>query len=255
MPDVIEAGDLLWPLLSACGDDGPDGVDADDWATAQAVAIDWVWALSGRKFGTWDVVFRPEWSIPVARAPRNYVLGEGDGRRPYPVGAFLTGKPLYSVPLPGPVVSVEAVLVDGATLASSAYEVIGDQLVRLDGSSWYRYQNTTLPTTDVGTWQISYTRGVAVPTGGQRAAGVLACEQAKRISGDKSCRLPNNTTSVTRNGTTVSLDAKQPQQGFTTLAEVDQWCRLVNPNGRQSAPQVWSPDLYPNLLRPIPSNV
>lgn len=252
MADIITAGDMQWPLSDTPTQ--PADVSDDQWALAQQIAIDWIWGLSGRQFGQWNVVFRPEWTIPVARSPRNYVLGEGIYGRGLPAVSFDPNKPLHHAPLPGPVVSVTSVMVDGVTLPSTAYELNGDTLLRVDGGQWYRYQDTTQPDTAAGTWQISYLRGVAVPAGGQYAAAVLAHEEARRMSGDTKCRLPNNTSTVARNGATVSLDAKQPQQGFTTLREVDQWCRIVNPNGRQQAPQVWSPDLDPALLRPIPTD-
>lgn len=255
MADLITAGDLQWPLYSPCGDDGPDcggKVTPDIWTMAKQVAIEWVWALSGRKFGTFSITFRPEWTIPVATSPRHYVLGDCGG---YPFDAFAVDKPLTSAPLPGPVVSVEQVMVDGSILATSAYEVVGNDLVRVDGGVWPRFQDVTDPTTETGTWQVTYTRGVAVPSGGQLAAGVLACEEAKRLVGDTACQLPNNTSNVTRNGVTVNLDAKQPQMGFTTLRGVDQWVRTVNPSGRTDDPIVWSPDLDPNRLRPIPTSV
>lgn len=251
MADLIVAGDLQWPLYSPCGDGGPQSASPEIWAMAQAVAIEWVWALSGRKFGTYPVTFRPEWTIPVATSPRHYVLGDRGG---YPFDSFAVDKPLTVAPLPGPVISVEQVMVNGAVLASTAYKVVGDELHRIDGGVWPRFQDITDPTTAAGTWQVTYTRGVAVPSGGQLAAGLLACEEAKRIAGDTTCKLPNNATNVARAGVTVNLDAMQLQKGFTGLRGVDQWCRTVNPYGRTDEPQVWSPDLDPNRLRPVPSS-
>lgn len=234
---------MQWPITV----DQPDDSSPDQWALAKAIAVDWVWALSGRKFGQWDVAFRPEWTRPPA----------GCGCWP-PSDLGFTGwvpqpsTPVTSTTLPGPVASVTQVLINDAPFASGGYTLIGDDLIRTDGGSWPAYQDTALPVTADKTWQITYLRGLPVPLAGQYAAGVLAREQVKRMNGDKTCRLPNNTTAVTRNGTSVSLDAKQPQLGFTNLQEVDQWCRLVNPKGRQSEPQVWSPDLDPSLRRPIP---
>lgn len=251
MSDVITAGPIQWPINSPMGADGPDNLPAGIWELAQSIAVDWVWALSGRRFGQFAVSFRPEWTIPVSPSPRNYVLDSGY-RRNYPVAGFATTKPLHNAPLPGPVVSVTSVTVDGAPLATSAYEVNGDDLIRVDGGQWYAYQDTTLPATDVGTWVIAYVRGRPVPIGGQVAAGVLAYEEALRLTGNAKCRLPNNTSTVQRQGVTVNLDAMQLQQGFTGLREVDQWCRQVNPTGSADSPSIWSPDLDPARLPPIP---
>lgn len=247
MGDLIVAGDLQWAIDSPCGDTGPDGVSDEQWARAQAVAVEWLWAQAGRKYGTWTVVFRPEWTDPVRR-PRGWPLVFD-----LPDRAWASTKPVTSVTLPGPAVSVDEVLVDGAVLSSSAYLLEpGNQLVRTDGGTWYPYQDTTKPSTDARTWQISYVRGVTVPAAGQYAAGVLACDEARRMLND-SCRLPNNTTSVQRAGKTVSLDAKQLQQGYTGLREVDQWLRTVNPKNRPGDPVVWSPDIDPYRMPPIPS--
>lgn len=251
MADILTAGDIQWPIITPDGaDTAPQDLTADQWTLAQALAVDWVWGLSGRKFGQWNIVFRPEWTIPVARSPRHTVLSGPDWPGAYPVRPITSSRLIYRAPLPGPAVSVAAVLVDGATLNPSAYELNDDTLIRVDGGSWYRSQDTTLPTTDVGTWQVSYLRGQSVPVGGQLAAGILAYEYAKRFAGEPTCKLPANTTTVARNGSTISLDAMQLQKGFTGIRDVDQWCRIVNPNGRQSAPTVWSPDLDPNMLRP-----
>lgn len=248
MADILTASDIQWPIIAPDGE-SEDGAGSP-WDTAQKLAVDWVWGLSGRKFGQWTITFRPEWTIPVARASRHMVLSGPDWPGAYPVRPITSSRLIYRAPLPGPAVSVSEVLVDGSALPSSAYELNDDTLIRVDGQAWYRSQDTTLPTSDVGTWQITYLRGVPVPTGGQVAAGILAAEYVKALTGDKSCRLPNNTTSVSRNGVAVSLDALQLQKGFTGIREVDQWCRIVNPKGRQQPPTVWSPDLDPGMLRP-----
>lgn len=254
MPPVISAGPVQWAIDPPCGATGPDGATAPQWTRAQALASNWLWVLSGRKYGLRTVVFRPEWTIPVAPSVRNYVLGDGY-RHSYtdPTGLVtVTNKPVLSAPLPGPVNSVTAVEVDGVVLPGSAWQINGNNLLRVDGGQWYRYQDTTLPITAVGTWQVTYVRGVPVPADGQWAAGVLACELAKAMVNSKECRLPNNTQTVARAGTTISLDAKQLQQGYTGIREVDQWARLVNPKNHQSDPVVWSPDLDPGRLPPIP---
>lgn len=233
MTSLIEAGPLLWDVESPCGE-GPDGTDASQWARAQALAVEWVWALSGRKYGLRSVVFRPEWTTPVA----------GHHHRSH--------LPVRS-PLPGPVDEISEVLVDGQVLDPAAWQQQGDDLVRIDGHAWYPFQNVGHPTTEVGTWQVTYLRGVSVPESGQWAVGTLACELLKAIQGEK-CRLPSNVQTVARNGVSISLDAKQLQLGFTTLTDVDQWCRMVNPKQHQSDPCVWSPDLDPSMLPPIHSH-
>lgn len=253
MPDLITAGDIQWDVDSPCGDTGPDGLNSPEkWARAQALAVQWVWALSGRRFGLADVVFRPEWTDPIARRHCWPGVIAGDlaylGQLPW-----MATKPVKSAPLPGPVQSVTGVLVNGSAVSSGGYMAVRNQLIRTDGGTWPAYQDITHPVSADGTWQITYVRGLNVPAGGAYAAGVLACELAKGMCGDKTCRLPANAQSVARNGVSISLDASQLQKGYTTIREVDQWCRQVNPNGRPEQPTVWSPDLDPNLLPPIPA--
>lgn len=249
---ILTAGELQWEVDPPCGDEGPDGVTPEQWDRAQALAVEWVWALSGRRYGVVEVDYRPEWTIPIRR-DRCWPTADFLGYMP---SLFTGSRPLTNAPLPGPVVQVTGVMVNGSAVSSGAYIVQRGQLVRTDGGVWPTYQDTTKPLTDDGTWQISYTRGLPVPAGGQWAVGVLACELAKGMcSSDGKCRLPSNTISVARNGTNISLDAKQLQKAFTTLTEVDQWCRQVNPNGQQQAPFVWSPDVDPDRLPPIPTSV
>lgn len=220
---------------------------------AQALAVNWLWALSGRKYGLVDVVFRPEWTNPVQGC------GDRGGYWEWPSFIINTTPTTTAIALlPGPVGEVTAVEVDGAVLDPSKYQVNRDQLIRVDGGTWYAFQDTTQPTTAFGSWQISYTRGTPVPPDGQFAAGVLACELAKAMlpPGSKnSCRLPSNATQVARNGTSISLDALQLQKGFTGLYEVDQWCRLVNPNGLMQESSVWSPDTDTTRLPAIPTAI
>lgn len=252
MGSVITAGDLQWEVDSPCGDAGPDGCSTTQWTRAKALAANWLWALSGRKYGLVDVTFRPEWTIPVLVPPRPFALRGPDywpRRATPPISKHIT-----SAPLPGPVMSVTSVQLGSVVLDASAYTLIDGELVRVDGGVWPAYQSTATPMGADGTWEIVYVRGVPVPADGQWAAGVLACEMAQAMIGNKNCRLPNNTQTVARNGTTISLDAKQLQQGYTGIREVDQWCRMVNPKGHQSEPMVWSPDLDPGRF-PAPPRV
>lgn len=247
MASLISADALSWPSVPGeCGSSGPEGVSAAQWATAKATAAGWLWALSGRRFGTWVVRFRPEWTVPAPRPCAPWFSPYAAVRPPVTAGNV--------APLPGPVQEVSEVLLDGAVLDPSLYEVQGDRLVRIDGGTWPAFQDTTKPLTAAGTWQITYTRGAPVPPGGQAAAGVLACEIAAAMIPGGKCRLPANTQTVARNGVTVSMDAKQVQLGFTGLAVVDQWVRTVNPKLRPADPVVWSPDLDPALLPAIPTS-
>jgi hypothetical protein len=249
---LIDATDFDWPIVAGpCGSGGPDGVTQQQWAAAQEAAVTWLWSLSGRRFGTWTVVWRPEWTNrPPARPWR---LGGAFGWPTPAACAVATGPMLATDPavtvLPGPVVDVTEVLVDGAALDSDAWTVQDDELIRTDGQPWPLSQDTTLPATETGTWQVTYTRGRPVPSGGQVAAGQLACEIAAALVPGGDCALPANVTSVVRNGVTISKQIDQLNLGFTGLFAVDQWARTVNPQTLPSEPDVWTPDLDPSTWR------
>jgi hypothetical protein len=150
--------------------------------------------------------------------------------------------------LPGPVSSVEQVVIDGGILDPLAYRVDNRSLlVRLDGRSWPTCQalgSPSAPGTGVpGTWQVTYTRGTPVPMGGQIAAGVLACELAKAACRDASCQLPQRVQSITRQGVTVAiLDAFDDiDTGHTGIWIIDSWVASMT---KPSLPSlVRSPDL------------
>ncbi|WP_375483323.1 hypothetical protein [uncultured Jatrophihabitans sp.] len=249
MSSLIDATDFEWPVVAGpCGADGPANITPEQWAAVQDAAVRWLWSLSGRQFGTWTVVWRPEWTNPP---PRPVGCGLGSYARAL-TGTGLAADPARAAAdprvtvLPGPVVDVSEVRLAGAVLPSSGYEMQGDRLVRIDGQAWPRSQDTTLVATQAGTWQVTYTRGRPVPAGGQVAAGILACELAAAILGN-TCKLPANVTSVVRNGVTINRQLDQLILGFTGLSAVDQWARQVNPKARPSDSAVWSPDLDPNL--------
>jgi hypothetical protein len=254
---LIEASNFDWPIIDGpCGPDGPEGVTYDQWVAAREAAVRWLWALSGRQFGTWTVTFRPEWTqpFPVSRLPWGYRDGLGltpwlSGQGMLPGGSCGAARPAgvqgKRITLPGPVLEVIEVTVDGSALPPESYALQGDDLVRMDGEDWPASQDVTAVEGDLGTWQVTYRRGQDVPQAGRVAAGVLVCELAKAMVGND-CELPINTTQVTRGGVTVSLD--ELTQGFTGLALVDQWARSVNPNGLRQPPIVWSPDLDSSLL-------
>lgn len=108
--------------------------------------------------------------------------------------------------LPGPVVSVSSVKVNGAVLDPSAYWVRDNRwLTRSDGGNWALTQDFTQPDDSNNTWSVTYEKGVVVPVGGQIAAGTLACELAKAYAQDASCALPSRMQSVSREGVDVAI--------------------------------------------------
>lgn len=151
------------------------------------------------------------------------------------------GAPLDELELPGPVAKVNAVYIDGAVFTEWAL-YNSDTLVRTDGEDWPGCQHLDRELTDEGTWAVDYVRGVPVPEGGKRAAGLLACELAKLCTGDKTCRIPANVTSVTRDGVSFTFDPNEfYAQGKTGIPAIDLWLSAVNPGHMREPSGVYTP--------------
>ena len=122
----------------------------------------------------------------------------------------------------------------------------GQWLVRTDGDCWPQCQDFD---TDAGDtfFQVTYFKGIPVPSVLAQAAGELACEWAKSCLGAP-CRLPQRVTSLSRQGVSVSLpDVSQLlEHGLTGVPTVDQLIRSFNPYGLTSAMGIASPDWPPS---------
>lgn len=152
--------------------------------------------------------------------------------------------------LPGPAAAVLSVTVDGEVIDPATYRIDnGIWLVRTRETSdeanppcWPEFQDYNV---DSGnhTFIITYQQGLPVPAPLQRAGGELASEYAKACLG-LPCRLPSRTTSIARQGVTISLTDVNVllEKGLTGVATVDQLIRTYNPSGLVSALRVSSPD-------------
>lgn len=238
-------------------------LDPEVTARALRIATGIIWAASGRRYGICSATIRPcrdtgscDWAslgmTPwVWGAPASY-FG--------PASPFVTDPwcrscgdscgchALEEVRLPhSRVRSVTQVLIDGAPLEPSAYRV--DEygwLVRLDGGKWPSCQDLELPTTEAGTWEISYTYGTPVPEGGKWAVERYACELAKASVGME-CELPERVQTITRQGITVSFVDSMDflAKGRTGLAPVDAWLASVNKHGLARRSRMYRVDQPP----------
>src|SRR5690606_26066328 len=104
-------------------------------------------------------------------------------------------------------------------------------LVRIDGG---RFRSP---------WEITFLQGEVVPPGGGLVAGILACEYAKALCNDNSCRLPKRVTTVTRQGLTMAMldNFLDLEKGYTGIREIDDWVTTQNKPKRPSL--VTSPDV------------
>lgn len=131
------------------------------------------------------------------------------------------------VDLPGPVVSVSEVSIYGEVLDPSTYQVENYRyLRRLDGE-WPREVTVT------------YMQGFDPPAGAASVVAELACELAKMLCNDDTCRLPQRIVSKTRQGITVRFP--EFEEGRTGLPAVDMW--IAAARSVRQPPRVFSPDL------------
>jgi len=151
-----------------------------------------------------------------------------------------------------PVTDVTEVLIDGVVLAPSKYRIDEYRyLVRMAGPApdyvndgWPRCQHLDRPTTEEGTWSVTFEYGLAVSAGAESAVRTLACELVKACTPGTNCELPGRATRVDRQGVSVTLmDPNLLAQGLTGLYLVDLWLKAVNPDGHRGSARIWSPDL------------
>lgn len=218
---------------------------AEEQGAAQ-LAVSIMWALSGRQFGLVDQTARP------CRTPARSLWPDPAGRWVVPVyygGAWVPdfcgcyGSCRVAGPnvvhLPGPVAEVTEVKINGVVLPSNVWVAEGNALYRRDGI--WPTQDLNRPLGDLGTWGVTYRKGIAVPTGVDQLTGTLAKEMLTAIADDPGrCRLPRTVTTVSRQG--VTYRAYDPAviyaAGKTGLAEVDMWLAAVNPNALMASPSV-----------------
>lgn len=228
MPLVVVATEdaggqwLTSESLAGCA---PEGVDVDLVADA---AADLMFALSGYQFGSATETVRPFGAIETcghaAAVGDAYSFAWTSHSAWSRVAACGCAGPSY-LRLVGPVSAVGSVTIDGEALEPDAYVLYdGQWLVRVEGV-WPCCQDLTKPSTEDGTWAISYTHGVPVPAAGQIAAQVLGCELAKAAAGSRDCALMGRVQSVTRDGVSAVVVDSQDflQRGHTGIAVVDLW--------------------------------
>ncbi|QZD98967.1 head-to-tail adaptor [Microbacterium phage Honeyfin] len=272
-----------WPVVYLDCTDGDcatyDQFPADQREAArawfEAQAIDILWNATKGVFGVCDVEVRPcRQDCSDSAAWGTTFFGRGPSIDPgFPrVGGMRGGSGFYpvlvsgqwfnitcgclgqcscspngpgTISLPGPVISITEVTIDGIVVPPSAYRLDKSRwLIRTDGGEWPGCQDMNLAPDAIGTFVVRYERGIAVPAGGQIAAGRLACELAMAACDDQNCSLPDNWQSITRQGLTVNADPNMDGTQVTGIWSIDEWIKQVN--RPKSFASVRSVDL-PNL--------
>ncbi|QRY48155.1 hypothetical protein JVX93_16040 [Mycolicibacterium boenickei] len=211
-------------------------------SSAENIAIQVLWALSGRQLGVCETTVRPR---PAHSQGFGYcgpfilTLDMGHWVN-WPCGCI--GSCSVSTPrvvhLPGPVDVITAVTIDGVQLDQADYQLEGNALYR-KGGQWPR-QDLGRPLGEAGTWSVTYTLGIPVPAGVDKLTGQLAREFLNAACGDEDeCRLPRTLVSTTRRGVTNVFDpSKILAAGKTGLTEVDLWLAAINPHALQQNAEV-----------------
>lgn len=135
-----------------------------------------------------------------------------------------------------PVAEIEEVKLDGQVLDEAEYKVQDFMhLVRLadengDAQGWPCCQRMDLPSTEVGTFEVTVVYGSAPPGNAAGAAAALACQLLRGRNGDN-CDLPSNVTSIARQGVSLNLQGVVSllDTGRTGVYEADLWLDAVNP--------------------------
>lgn len=245
----------------------PEDATPEELADIQRIkdaAVLWLWRLSGSVFGVVTDTVRPCFRSPDRSATYRGESGSPAAWWPGLISGTWNsgacgcsdsgcacGADLSRFQLPGPVVTVEKILIDGAELDPSAYGIQDNRwIVRLDGGSWPQNQDLTAGPDEDGSFVVTYRRGIPVPVDGQVAAGALACDMAKAELG-QACALPDRASSVSRQGINIELmdPAEFFENGLTGVTATDRWILAVNPGRRRGSVGVWSPDVQPTVTR------
>lgn len=221
-------------------------LDPEMQAQVDAWAVQYLWNWTKRRFGPCPISYRPcrKDCNTYGRTFPFLIGGQFFNLRCGTCGDSCSCKYVSQIVLPGPIAEPTEILIDGVELPLDAVRVDNYTiLVRLDGGHFPHCQDLGLNPDEIGTWQVSYLQGEAIPAGGDLVAGVLACELAKSICGDTSCRLPQRVTSVTRQGVTLAMldDFRGLDQGYTGIWAIDSWISAANNPPKRST--VSSPDV------------
>lgn len=244
-------GPCEWPVTYSECSDAEQEFTSGVLTQAQDLATEFLWNVTGRRYGACPVAVRPcqrqcaDSAREVSTFYGTALFLDPCGRcSSASVGRCTCEDRGRTLRLPGPVSSVTSVTLDGEPFPESAYRIEGDLLIRTDGDDWPDCQPLYLPSTSPGTFEVTYAKGLDVPIGGQVAAGLLTVEMARALCNDAACALPKRVQSITRQGVSVAvLDAFEDlDEGRTGLWLVDSWVASVNRTFPRSS--VRSPD-YP----------
>lgn len=200
-----------------------DDATPEQKAVALSSAQTWLWALSGRRYGTFatvDDLYRTI-SAKACEMPSQ--------------GRWTCCRiPLHLQP----VQAITAVRLDGVVLDPAGYALEAGALLRV-GACW-----PTAPDCGPARIGVDYEWGIPFVGFAAAALGEVACEFLAGMTG-QSCRLPSRAISISRQGVQIEMDDASTfaENGLTGLPIADAWLRTVNPNQLKQRSRVHSPDL------------
>lgn len=223
-----------WPITWA---HDLEGIDPRLVSAAQSAAQTILWSKTGRRMGVCSVT-------ETYRMP-----GGGECGLPTPTFDPVSMTWLNSRPGGGeccwitlveqPVVAIESVRLNGATLDASAYRLAGNRLGRI-GACW-----AWVGECDDDPISVTYSHGIPIPDGGLEsvAMGEVAWEVLQFLT-TGTCRLPWLAANVTRNGVSVTLADPGDLEKINRLGLpiADALIAAANPYGRHGRSRVLSPD-------------
>jgi hypothetical protein len=243
-----------WPAVFCCDLTGTSPAVTGNAVTMATQAL---YAACGERFGTCAVTLRPcrddcagyaggwgdswaygssaggSWVQPALIQGRWYNLtcGSCDGS--------CSCAMVDSIRLPGPVVEVTQVKIDGVVLAPSGYRLVDyRKLIRVN-TLWPICQNLNLDDSQPGTWSVTATFGVPVPLLAQQACGELACEIIKACAG-VDCRLPANIASLARQGVNITFNLDRHVVENLFFGQL--FLKTYNPHGLTSRARMYDLD-------------
>jgi hypothetical protein len=169
-----------------CAPEG-SGEPEDDLSEYVLRATEAMWVITGRRFGVCTTTVRPR--------RRGCVSGCSPVRCRCDDGILLHQ----------PMESVDLVMIDGVEFLD--YQVRNGRTIhRTDGESWPPNQDLNLPDTEVDTFSVTYTYGIAPPALVLRATRELAVQFWMLDNDIAGCSLPYGTKTITRQGMTIDIE-------------------------------------------------
>lgn len=226
LPAPPATGPCDWTPTSACTDCAPlAGLDPDLQDLVFSMAVNHIWKRTGSRFGLCPS------TVTVCTTCISGCIGYCTCRA--------------AVDLPWPAASLTSISVNGTEITDpDLIYVIEDYHLLIDTS-------TTGCCQPRAEWTVTYDRGLPIPPGGELVASILACEIAKAICNDTSCRLPRRMQALSRQGISITF-LDDFSKGLTGIWEVDGW---ISDNSPATMPvsRVLSPDLIPARTQTWPT--